>query len=417
MAPTSRRSLLDDLGAANGAPTVATLPTPPRARARLMAWVLLGAWVCVAATNLAFVWTGHHSEDDYVPLMLTGYAVVGAVVAVRRPGNAVGWLFQTIALVLSVQAVAEAYVLLDPRPGQVAVAWVAGWLFNLWFILLGVFLLLVFPDGRLLSRRWRPVLWLGVAALVGSFLVDAFAPGELSVYTGTENPLGVHGAAAVAVQWIRGVTTALLVVLLPLSALSLVLRVRRSRGVQRQQVRWFVLAGLVMLFGLALATSEGLFKPYGDVVANAGWAIFLVMATVGIPVATAMALLRHHLYDVDVVIHKTIVYGALTAALLSTYVVLVVVLRMPVQRVTGHNDLAVALSTLAVAALFRPVRSRIQRSVDRRFYRHRYDSARTLDAFAGRLRHELDLDAVTEDLCVAVSECVEPTTVSIWLRP
>jgi hypothetical protein len=389
----------------------------PAHRAAALAWSLLAAWGILTVLNVWQTRSGTAGENQYVAVFMTGYATVGAVTAARRPGNAIGWLLLTIALMLSFQAVGESYVLSRSNPGYLAVAWVCGWTFNVWFILLGVFLPLLFPDGRLLSRRWRPVLWSGVAAVLGTIVATGFRPGELAIFAAIDNPVGAEGLALHVVTAVQWLTVGMVVLLVPASVASLVLRVHRSRGAERQQLKWFLLAGLIMLGGFACASVGALLGARGSLLGDVGFTVFLSTCILGIPAAFAIAMLKHRLYDVDVVINRTLVYGVLTTSLLGTYVGLVLVLRFVLSPITGKNDLAVAGSTLVVAALFRPARTRIQATVDRRFYRRRYDARRTLDEFADQLTHELDLDAVGSHLCSAANRCVEPTHSSLWLRP
>jgi hypothetical protein len=246
----------------------------------------------------------------------------------------------------------------------------------------------------------------------------ALTPGELAVYADIDNPIHVHGAALAVVEALGAASEFLLMISILLTALSLVLRFRGSRGRERQQVKWFAFAGLMTAGGLLIAALGNLLPPaWGNPIGGVGWALFLSFAILGIPIATGIAILRHHLYDIDVVINRTLVYGTLTAALAATYVGSVLLLRVVLSPLAGESALAVAGSTLAVAALFRPARARIQAVVDRRFYRSRYDAARTLDEFALRLRNELDLDAVGTDLCAAAVRTVQPSHISLWLRP
>jgi hypothetical protein len=339
-------------------------------------------------------------------------------VASRHPGNAVGWLMMAIAYTILLQGMSEAYAYSRSKPGYVVVAWVSSELFIVWLLLIVSFLPLVFPTGRLLSRRWRPVWWFSVAIMATSIVAVGLMPGKLDVEADIPNPIGVHGTAATVVKVVNDATWFWVTAAVLLTALSLVLRFRRSRGTERQQLKWFAFAGITTVAGLLVSTLGEVLPPnWGNPIGDAGWNSFIVAGLLGMPVAMGIAVLRHRLYDIDVVINRTLVYGTLTAALATTYVGSVLLLNLVLSPVAGDSALSVAGSTLAVAALFRPLRSRIQAVVDRRFYRSRYDATRTLDEFSQRLRHELDLDAVGADLCAAVDQTVQPSHISLWLRP
>jgi uncharacterized protein YndB with AHSA1/START domain len=379
---------------------------------RGLAWVGLGVYVALTLTAIALVILQGAAADSLGALGFAGFAVVGTLIAVRRPGNAVGWLLLVVAIVFAFGNTGEAYAESASNPARVAVAWVTSWSTNVWFSLVIVILPLLFPDGRLLSRRWRLVLWLAIVDLVLAAGGGAFRPGRLDLQqtSGIENPLGVDGGlpqAALDVDNVLGGAT------VALAAVAVVVRFRRSHGAERQQLKWFALVGVlaamtlsVAVVGSAIGGDE--FAP----VAVVGWLTGLAMLGIGLPVAMGIAIFRHRLYDVDVVIRRTLVYGALTATLGATYLALVLLVGLAV----GQSNVAIALSTLAVAALFRPLRARIQGAVDQRFYRRRYDATRTLEAFGARLRDELDLEALGADVRRVVAETVQPAHVSLWLR-
>jgi len=275
------------------------------------------------------------------------------------------------------------------------------------------FVLLLFPDGRLPSRRWRPVVWLSGAALTATVVGLALTPGQIED-TAVTNPLGVAPGTA-AMEALASAGLALLFVSVLASCASLVVRYRAAAPEQRQQLKWIAWSIPLVLLWLGASiwlesTTSG--EAWVDV-ANALTAIGLTI----VPVAIAVAILRHRLYDIDLVIKRTLVYGALSGALLMIYLAMVLLLQLALAPVTSESDLAVAASTLAVAALFRPLRSRIQSVVDRRFFRHRYDAARTLETFAAHLREEIDVDALGTDLRIAVRDAMQPAFISLWLRP
>ena len=319
------------------------------------------------------------------------------------------------AIFFAAGEVSEAYVSDPANPGRVWVAWLSAFTTNLWFSLALIFLPLLFPDGRLPSPRWRPVLWLGVVSVLLGAVGAAFVPGEIELRqsSGLDNPLGIDGGLPAVAETASAVLGAVAVVL---AAASVVVRLRRARGRERQQLKWFAYVGVLAALCLSVAVvGSTLTRDSSDsfnAVAVTGWLTGLALVGFGLPAATGIAILRHRLYDVDLVIRRTLVYGALTATLGATYLGLVLLAGPAV----GESNVAIAVSTLAVAALFRPALRRIQAIVDRRFYRRRYDAAMTLEAFGARLRDELDLEALGADLRGVVTETVQPAHVSLWLR-
>jgi len=268
-------------------------------------------------------------------------------------------------------------------------------------MLVPTLLLLLFPDGRLPSPRWRPVAWLAAVGILGIGVGEAFAPGTLDNFP-AENPFGLGGAGGRIAEALA-VCFALIAIAALASVASLVVRLRRSSGDERQQLKWLASGGVV----LALA---------GPASGAAGSALPIIIGQVAVAVAVGVGILKYRLYEIDVVINRTLVYGALTATLGVAYLGTVLLLQLTLNPLTDSNSLAVAASTLAVAALFRPARSRIQGAVDRRFYRRKYDAARTLEAFSARLRDEIDLDTLGAELREVVDETMQPTHVSVWLR-
>jgi hypothetical protein len=379
------------------------------------AWTLLAIYVALAAAAVALVVFQGASADALGALGFAGFAGVGTLIALRRPNNAVGWLLLTIAITFAGGEVGMDYVEEASNPARVSVAWMMSWSEYVWFWLAVVFLPLLFPHGRLPSRRWRPALWLGGAGLALGAVGSALTPGPFELREGSriDNPLGVDGGVPEALGLISTLAQVIAVVL---AAASLVVRFRRARGVERQQLKWFAYVGFLALACLSIAmvgnSLSGGDAPALTALAVVGWLTGLTLVGLGLPAATGLAILRHRLYDVDVVIRRTLVYAALTITLGATYLGLVLLVGLAV----GRSGFAVAVSTLAVAALFRPALGRIQAVVDRRFYRRRYDAARTLEAFGLRLRDELDLEALAADLRGVVDQTVQPAHVSLWLR-
>jgi hypothetical protein len=288
--------------------------------------------------------------------------------------------------------------------------------------LLAIYLLLLFPDGRLPSRRWRPLAWLSglVIALLG--VNSVLVPGELTELEGVRNPFGLEGAPWLVDAEI--VFLLLFVACILASAVSLILRYRHSGGEVREQIKWIALAGSFV--GLLLSTVLGLIIVAEGMRGSGGptplWLqgllFVMLLSFAGVPVAIGFAVLKYRLYDIDLLINRALVYGSLTAMLALVYVGSVVGLQATLRALTGQEStLAIVASTLAIAALFNPLRRRVQAFVDRRFYRSKYDAARTLEAFNARLREETDLDALGADLVGVARATMQPEHVSLWLRP
>jgi hypothetical protein len=379
---------------------------------RRLPWLLWLLTVCLIGLSF-YLWSG---EDSPFALGFLASATIGALVATRQPRNAIGWILCLIALGGSVSIVSDVYAdeagARSLPAGQLA-AWLSQWVWLPSLIIGATFLLLLFPDGRLLSRRWRPVAWLTGAVLVLASFDEATTRDRLT--GGYENPLALPSEVAEALTFVGPLGLVLLLFSLTASVVALIVRFRRSRGELRQQLKWFVFAVAFMPLGFALAGIQeayGALSPLGDV----GWVIAIGAVTLGIPLSAGIAILRYRLYDIDVVINRTLVYGSVTALLAAAYLGLVLLFQLAFSPVTEGNGLAVALSTLAVAALFRPARSRVQALVDRRFYRRKYNAQRTLEGFAARLREEVDLDALRGELTAVVAETMQPRHVSLWLR-
>ena len=339
--------------------------------------------------------------------------LLGLSIVRRRPGNPIGWIFILFSLLAGVLVFADGYATygLIAVPGSLPDVDLFGWLTNwLWvpvsFSVLAL-LPLVFPEGNLLSRRWRWPLRLVLFQMAALSVGLAFTPGKLEDYD-IPNPFAPNtGKAFEILSWIGFI---LIFVCLPLVAASIVLRFRRSRGLERLQVKWLAAGAVaVAVVFFASAVLDGLLV--GD-----GWSLTVPVALTFIVLATGIAVLRYRLYEIDRIVNRTVVYGAVTALLAGLYFGIVLALQQVFSGFTRGNDLAIAGSTLAVAALFRPARRRIQAIVDRRFYRRRYDAEQTLAAFSHRLRDEIDLDNLGADLGAVVQETMQPTHVSLWLR-
>jgi hypothetical protein len=352
-------------------------------------------------------------------LAALGFPLVGALIASKRPDNPIGWLLLALALVFGTNLFTSDYLESGGQAARGLFAWYDAWSLYVWVMLGVVFLPLLFPDGRLLSPRWRWAARLAVAAPVLSIAAVAFKPGSLDANTTPkiQNPLGVSALADV-LKVVNVVAEVLFVISIGTAVVSVVLRLRRSSGEARLQLKWFAWVGSVMIVGFLLAAITAALGDDSPVafIGNIGWPVGLFGLIVGIPVATGIAVLRYRLYEIDVVINRTLVYGLLTATLAAAYLGSVLLLQLALGPITSGSSLAVAVSTLGVAALFRPARARIQGVVDRRFYRHKYDAARTLEGFSARLREEVDLEAVGAELRNVVHEAMQPKHVSLWLR-
>ena len=395
----------------------------------LVAWLV----VLVYATGILLtIWLEHrlHVRDDPLledALLITGFgafAVVGALLVAKRPANPVGWVMAAVALVVGLGLVGDAYaayvMTTRGRPDALAVmgAWVQNWYWYLLLSLALIYLPLLFPDGRLPSRRWLPVAVLAGIGTLGmvclGMLTDTLR-GTIVSYK-IDNPIGIEGLASVEKLPVFGVLGVLGLGVGGVGAVaSVVMRFRRSRGRERQQMKWFVYAvTLLLVFSVSIFASDFDFLP--EIVSG----VVLGLALVALPTAIGTAILKHRLYEIDLLINRTLVYGTLTALLVVVYFGGVTATQAIFRSLTGQEEqpqLAVVISTLVIAALFNPLRRRVQSFVDRRFYRRKYDARKTLEAFSARLRDETDLDALNEELVSVVTETMQPAHVSVWLRP
>lgn len=394
--------------------------------ARVLAWSIGGVTMLLAVARVVLAIVDPASSDAasgpkvpgggvpvavYEAAILVALAVIGAVVASRQPRNVVGWILCVIPLFLGILVFnAHLYWALalngDPH-GTAAelAAWLGSWTWVPVMIPTVTFFPLLFPTGRPLTARWRPVVWLAALMAVLVMVTELFRPGPLQEYPAVDNPLGVAAAGGALVH----VSDAVWVVTTLLSLASLGVRFRRSRGDERQQITWVAVAALmfvVLFIASALIQNELGQEDLGFAVALSG---FLFIAS-----AVAVAVLRYRLYDIDVVINRALVYTALTATLAGTYLGSVLLLQLILRPVTEGSGLAVAASTLATAALVRPARARIQGLVDRRFFRRKYDAAQTLAWFGARVRQEIDLDGISAELKAVVAQTVQPAHISLW---
>jgi hypothetical protein len=381
----------------------------PASRSAQLAWSLAGACVALVLASLVLLLVVPHAanlsqyyyEDAAVAV---AFALLGAVVAARRPENPIGWLFLAIGLSGALGVVSNEYVhyTLVTAPGALPGAAVAAWLsLWTWWPAYGLvpLVLLVFPDGHLISPRWRWAAWLagGGVGLMTLGIAASTVGDPVRFALSEEEPGGVAGLVLAVSVGAAAVSF--------LAALgSLALRWRRARGREREQLKWVAFAA-----GLALVANVGFQVLQLPGLGFAGIAL--------VPLGAAVAILRYRLYDIDRIISRTVTYGLLTALLGLVYVAGVFLFGRLLTPDGESSALAVAASTLAVAALFQPARVRVQVAVDRRFNRSRYDAARTVEAFSARMRDEIDLDTLTAELLAVVDQTVQPTASSLWLRP
>ena len=380
-------------------------------------WTVLVLALASAALGVLFGALNHFepagSSAFWFNLVIPlAFAVPGAVIVGYRPTNPIGWLLATMGLAGGLSEFLAEYgrYAIRTSPGSVPGGVLALWLSSfVWFPAIGLvpLLFLVVPDGRLPSPRWRPVAWVAVADMVVATLAVAFAAGPIGGEpSAPPNPVGI-GLAGQVLELVGPVSFFLAPLLAVVALVGLALRFRRARATERQQLKWFAYGAFLLLVGLA-----ALFVPIrSEATAKAILAVGVGCFTA----AVAVAVLRYGLYEIDVIINRTLVYGLLTAALGLGYASAVLV----GGQLAGQqrSNLVVAAATLAVAALFQPARRRIQQVVDRRFNRRKYDATRTVEAFSARLRDEVDLDALSNELLGVVDQTMQPTTASLWLRP
>lgn len=382
--------------------------------------VVLGSAACagVGLVLLALSWSApvpdHWGFRGFTILFVVTFGRIGALLASRRPENLLGWVLLAAGAAAAVQLLTEEYAIYGvidraaPLPGAVAAGWMNSWIWFVGVTLIVTYSLLLFPSGSLVSPRWRVVGWLVAANMIMGVTGLAFARGPLNNAPHIDNPfplLGEFGRSLFSAGYYG------LVLLALASAGSLVVRYRRATGVGRQQLKWLALEAVLIAIAIFITGLSQAFAP--DF--KPAQVLFIVVLSL-MPVAIGLAVLRYRLYDIDILINRTIVYAATTAAIGVAFFAGIVVLQAVLRPLTNGSEIAVAVSTLVSVGLAQPLRARMQGVVDRRFYRSRYDAARTLDAFSDRLRDEVDLDAVRADLLRAVRDTVQPTHAGVWLR-
>jgi len=402
-----------------------------------LAWTLFGLTVTIFVVAVVFAILTSIADPSRLAEFAGGlvtilpffsFPVVGVLIASRRPGNAIGWICLITGLFWTAffeGDTSSAYELARTGTVQSSVKMdalmQANWVFPVG--LLAIYMILLFPDGRLPSRRWRPFAFFAGAVMVLINVSFVLAPGPLDSHPGVQNPFGLE-----QFPWLKGAVV-ITILLLPLcilvSAFSLVLRFRRANREMREQIKWLAFAAtFVGLMYLVTLVSGLLFSP-DSYTTNEPAPLWVSLSQqlsfvsfTSVPIAIGFAVLKYRLYDIEIIINRALVYGPLTAALVLIYVGGVVSLQYAFRSLTGsESQLAIVASTLAIAALFNPLRRRIQNVTDRRFYRRKYDAAKTLEAFSSRLRNETDLDALGADVLAVVRETMQPEHVSLWLKP
>jgi hypothetical protein len=372
------------------------------------------------ALNLSHPHT--HTFDSWLDSTLNAvfFSTVGAIVASRRSENLVGWLLGLYGLAQSISHFSAQYAIYallaqpDSLPAGEAMAWVSSWLVPI-IIGFSVFFILLFPTGRLPSRRWQWVTWLTVAFILVGAISGAFSSGPVDGLGPIRNPLGIEGFSNIYNSILFTMVASFLLVA---AASSVFIRLRGAIGVERQQIKWFAYAAAATVIGLVLAyvIPEVIDVPLWF--ERIGYTILLSLIP-AIPISIGIAILKYRLYDIDRIINRTLVYGSLTTVLVGLYVGGVTATQALFQTFTAQEELpqlVVVASTLVIAALFNPLRRRIQSFIDRRFYRRKYDARKTLEAFSTKLRDETDLDALSDDLVGVVRETMQPAHVTLWLR-
>ena len=393
-------------------------------------WLILAAFVALVLFGTA-LWVLNNPglaqqdpvsfiENLWLTVVFSLYGVMGAFLAARRPENAVGWLFMAVSMFSGLGFSSENYAIygLITRPGALPASELMAW-FSFWTWVPGIGLLLtltllLFPTGRPPSPRWRPMAWLAGVVLGLSSVYLAFLPASHEVYPIIRNPVGIEALAAQ--PDILSIVLVLLTALAALSAASLVARFRSSGATERQQVKWFVYAGAVLVTALLVELAATLLAQLPGALLLT--TVLFSLGLAAVPVAAGLAILRYRLWDIDVIISRTLLFTTLSASLAAVYVASVLLLQNVFRVLTGEarSELVTVVSTLVIAVLFAPVRRRLQQAIDRRFYRRQYDAARTLARFGERVRDETDLDRLSAQLVAAVDETLHPANVGLWVR-
>jgi hypothetical protein len=391
---------------------------------RTASWLAWSLWaISITLATAAAVLGLSETAADLVMVLSVAvlglvFGATGAIVASRLPRNPIGWIFCVLALLFEFSVCSDAYVAYGSQaggflPGRAWVGWTSQWSTNALTPALIILCFLLFPTGSLPSARWRALVWVVVGVAAVHAVSVALAPGTLVDFP-IENPIGIEAAGGLRALADPSILV-LVIPLMLLSVVSLFVRLRHSSGAERQQLKWFAYAAALLVSGLVVSSVLAAIEAE---VSELVFFVIFIAPLLGIPVAMGVAILKYRLYDIDLLINRTLVYGALTAMLALVYFGGVTLLQGVLRVLTGQEStLAVVASTLAIAALFNPLRRRVQAFVDRRFYRRKYDAARTLEGFSAKLRDETDLDALNDELVRVVGETMQPAHAGLWLRP
>ncbi len=390
-------------------------------KSRRLAWSLCAVGLALVALSLLLILLERSTAEEFPwqervfsVVGFMGAPILGGLIASRRPENPIGWMWLAIGLGFSLASFAGNYAAYDlgilpaPRTVGTQVAGL-GWTVAITIV---PFLFLLFPTGRLPSRRWRFLAWTVIAAGTLALIVGPFRPGR-SGFAPIENPFGLGGAVGEVIFILVQASVIMILVAVVLSVLSLVFRYRRAIGAERQQIKWFAYAAILFSSSIPLDL-------LGHALPGLWDALFETATLAGLYAAVGIAILRYRLYDIDRIINRTLVYAVLTAALILVYLGGVAATQSVFRLITEQQQqpqLAVVASTLVIAALFNPLRRRLQAFVDRRFYRKKYDAAMVLEAFSARLRDETDLDGLSTEMVSVLRATVRPAHASLWLRP
>src|SRR5918995_4666165 len=382
--------------------------------ARNLAWFLWAATISLVLVALV-LGLANRPEVPLVDASLTiippTFATFGALISSRRPGNVMGWVFLATGILGSVQMFCGQYATVALAPdgpalsGGALAAWLAMLAQNSFPISI-LFLVLLFPDGRLPSRRWRPLAWAMGVFLAATLVVGALSPGPFPEFPSASNPFGIEGAKPSGSLLTAGELGGFACVIATM--LSLIVRFYFSRGEERLQLKWFTYAAVVGISTPLLLSSlaPAVFQRVGSIAWTLGF--------LSLPVSAGVAVLKYRLYDIDLIINRTLVYGALTVTLVGVYVGSVLFIQYAFRALTGsESQLAIVASTLLIAALFNPLRRRVQNFIDHSFYRRKYDAAKTLAGFSAKLRDETDLDSLNSEMVSVVRKTMQPEHVSL----